>query len=142
MPWRPFVHYNSWYELNIDRNNVIDKRMKEDDCLKVVDAWDKHLFKPYKVGIDAFVWDDGWDDFNSLWDFYKPAFPNGFKKLTRKRASRTRERARGSVRSAATVRPKRNVSDFGIAITRIIKSGIFSFRTKNISTRSSGVARR
>ena len=84
MPWRPFVHYNSWYELNIDRNNVIDKRMKEEDCLKVVDAWEKHLFKPYKVSIDAFVWDDGWDDFNSLWDFYKPAFPNGFKKIDAK----------------------------------------------------------
>lgn len=81
VPWRSFVHYNSWYELNIDRNNVIDKRMKEADCLNVVKTWNQQLFKKYKVGIDAFVWDDGWDDFNSLWDFYKPAFPNGFKKI-------------------------------------------------------------
>lgn len=81
MPWRPFVHYNSWYELNIDRNNVIDKRMKEADCLAVVAAWEKNLFKKHKVGIEAFVWDDGWDDFNSLWGFYKPAFPDGFKKI-------------------------------------------------------------
>ena len=81
MPWRSFVHYNSWYELNINRNNNIANRMKEADCLAVVNAWNDKLFKKHKIGIDAFVWDDGWDDFNSLWGFYKPAFPNGFKKL-------------------------------------------------------------
>lgn len=81
MPWRSFVHYNSWYELNIGRNNVIDKRMTEADCLAVVEAWNKRLFKKHKVGIDAFVWDDGWDDFNSFWDFYQPAFPEGFKNV-------------------------------------------------------------
>ena len=24
MPYRPFIHYNSWYELNINRNNDSD----------------------------------------------------------------------------------------------------------------------
>lgn len=81
VPWRSFIHYNSWYELNIDRNNVIDQRMSKDDCLAVVEAWKENLFVPYDVYIDAFVWDDGWDDFNSLWDFYYPKFPNGFKEL-------------------------------------------------------------
>lgn len=81
VPWRSFIHYNSWYELNIGRNNIIDKRMSREDCLQVVNAWQKHLFEPYNVNIDAFVWDDGWDDFNSLWDFYQPKFPNGFTEI-------------------------------------------------------------
>lgn len=81
VPWRSFIHYNSWYELNIDRNNVIDQRMSKDDCLAVIEAWKTNLFDPYDVYIDAFVWDDGWDDFNSLWDFYYPKFPNGFEEL-------------------------------------------------------------
>lgn len=82
VPWRPFVHYNSWYELNINRNDFPDpkKRMNEQQCLSVVEAWNKNLFKKYKIGIDAFVWDDGWDEFNSLWDFHV-GFPNGFKKI-------------------------------------------------------------
>lgn len=82
MPWRSFVHYNSWYELNINRNDFPDpkKRMSEQQCLDVVAAWDKNLFKKYKIGLDAFVWDDGWDEFNSLWDFHI-GFPNGFKKI-------------------------------------------------------------
>lgn len=81
VPWHSFIHYNSWYELNIGRNNVVDKRMSREDCLQVVEAWQKHLFDPYNVHIDAFVWDDGWDDFNSLWDFYLPKFPNGFREI-------------------------------------------------------------
>ncbi len=82
VPWRPFVHYNSWYELNINRNDFSDpkKRMNEKQCLEVVDSWNKNLFQKYKVGIDAFVWDDGWDEFNSLWQFHV-GFPNGFKKI-------------------------------------------------------------
>lgn len=82
VPWRSFVHYNSWYELNINRNNDPDpkKRMTEAQCLAVVDAWNKNLFKKHKISVDAFVWDDGWDDFNSLWGFHSE-FPNGFKKL-------------------------------------------------------------
>ncbi len=82
VPWRSFVHYNSWYELNINRNNDPDpkKRMTEKQCLDVIDAWNKNLFKKYKISIDAFVWDDGWDDFNSLWGFHSE-LPNGFKKL-------------------------------------------------------------
>ncbi len=81
VPWRSFIHYNSWYELNIDRNNTIDSRMSKEDCLQVIEAWEKNLFEPYNTHVEAFVWDDGWDDFNSLWDFYRPKFPNGFTEI-------------------------------------------------------------
>jgi hypothetical protein len=79
VPWRSFIHYNSWYELNINRNNDPNplNRMTETQCLPVVSAWKTKLYDRYGVGIDAFVWDDGWDDFNSLWDFHA-GFPNGF----------------------------------------------------------------
>ena len=40
----------------------------------------RELVRGRGVKLDAFVWDDGWDDFNSLWGFHK-GFPDGFKKL-------------------------------------------------------------
>ena len=85
VPYRSFIHYNSWYELNIDRNNDSNplNRMVESQCLPVLDAWKANLFDKHNVGIDAFVWDDGWDDFNSLWDFHI-GFPEGFSNINRK----------------------------------------------------------
>ncbi len=82
VPYRPFIHYNSWYELNINRNNDSDpeKRMTEAQCLAVVKDWHEKFYKQRGVTIDAFVWDDGWDEFNSLWDFHK-MFPQGFKNI-------------------------------------------------------------
>lgn len=82
MPYRPFIHYNSWYELNINRNNDSDpaKRMTEEQCLAVLKDWQKQFFQKRGMSIDAFVWDDGWDEFNSLWDFHK-MFPQGFKRI-------------------------------------------------------------
>lgn len=85
VPWRSFVLYNSWYELDINLNNNTDplQRMTETMCLPVMNAWKTNLYDAYGVGIDAFVWDDGWDDFNSLWSFHI-GFPYGFKNLNRK----------------------------------------------------------
>ena len=82
MPYRPFIHYNSWYELNINRNNDSDpaKRMTEEQCLAVLKDWQEQFFQKRGMSIDAFVWDDGWDEFNSLWDFHK-MFPQGFKRI-------------------------------------------------------------
>lgn len=80
--YRPFIHYNSWYELNINRNDNPDpmKRMTEPQCIEVLNSWDEQLYKKRGVNIDAFVLDDGWDDFNSLWGFHK-GFPDGFKNI-------------------------------------------------------------
>lgn len=82
MPYRPFIHYNSWYELNINRNNDSDpaKRMTEEQCLSVLKDWQEQFYQKRGMSIDAFVWDDGWDEFNSLWDFHK-MFPQGFKRI-------------------------------------------------------------
>lgn len=81
VPYRSMVHYNSWYELNINRNGGSwQNRMQESQCLPVVEAWKKNLFDAHGISVDAFVWDDGWDDFDSLWNFH-PGFPDGFSTL-------------------------------------------------------------
>lgn len=84
VPWRPFPMYNSWFELNINRNN--DKNyttnFNEAQCVEVLDQWKTHLFDKYGVGIGSFVWDDGWDVYGT-WQF-NPNFPNGFQHLSDK----------------------------------------------------------
>ena len=78
VPWRSFPHYNSWFELNINRNNDENytTNMNIKQCVKVVNQWSKNLYKKYGANIQAFVWDDGWDIYGT-WDF-NPNFPNGF----------------------------------------------------------------
>ena len=81
-PYRQYWHYNSWYDLNIDRNDNPDplKRMTEAQCLDVIRAFGTELHDKRGVGLNGFVWDDGWDDWNSLWGFHA-GFPNGFTRL-------------------------------------------------------------
>lgn len=82
LPYRPFIHYNSWYELNINRNDSPDplKRMSEKQCVDVINVWNTELFQKRQTNIEAFVWDDGWDEFKSLWEFHV-GFPKGFQNL-------------------------------------------------------------
>jgi len=76
-PYRPFLHYNNWYDVTLARPR---ERVTEPECLKAIEFFGRELVRSRGVKLDAFVWDDGWDDFNSLWGFHK-GFPNGFKKL-------------------------------------------------------------
>ncbi len=78
-PYRPFLHYNSWYHLNIGRP---DNHMTEAECLATIEILGQELVKARGVKLDAFVWDDGWDDFDSLWGFHQD-FPNGFQQLVK-----------------------------------------------------------
>lgn len=79
-PYRVMPHYNSWYDLNINRNDRPWKeRMNEQEALATMKAFRKEL-GDRGVFIDSYLWDDGWDNWDSLWDFH-PGFPNGFKKL-------------------------------------------------------------
>ena len=82
VPYRPFVHYNDWYEVGITRNFEADpkKRSNEELSLSILNTWKKELFEKRGVKLDAYILDDGWDDFNSLWGFHV-GFPNGFTKL-------------------------------------------------------------
>ena len=78
-PHRPFLHDNSWYHLNIA---LPDHRMTEAECLQAIEDIGRELVAERDVVLDAFVWDDGWDDFSSLWGFHD-GFPRGFEPLAR-----------------------------------------------------------
>ncbi|MBT8037457.1 MAG: enterotoxin [Verrucomicrobiae bacterium] len=78
-PYRPFLHYNNWYDVILARKT---ERATEAECLETIAHYGRELLHQREVKMDAFVWDDGWDDFNSLWGFHK-GFPDGFKNLNK-----------------------------------------------------------
>lgn len=71
--YEPFLHYNSWYDLgyqnSFDETGAIDR----------INEFGQHLAVERHVKLDSFLFDDGWDDPNSLWEF-GPGFPDGFTK--------------------------------------------------------------
>lgn len=75
MPYTPFLHYNSWFDLSWGT-----LRLNEKDCLDRIQTWSDSLTVKRGVQLDGYLWDDGWDDYNSLWEFTK-SLPNGFKNL-------------------------------------------------------------
>jgi hypothetical protein len=76
-PYRPYLHYNNWYNVYLSRPV---ERTNEAECLETINQFGEKLIRQRGVKMDAFVWDDGWDDFNTLWDFHR-GFPEGFKNL-------------------------------------------------------------
>jgi hypothetical protein len=74
-PYRPFLHYNSWYDIAWS-----DRKFDEKQALAVIECFDRELFRKRGVSLDSFVFDDGWDDSRTLWDFHA-GFPHGFAPL-------------------------------------------------------------
>ncbi|MFI5380329.1 MAG: enterotoxin [Tepidisphaerales bacterium] len=74
-PYRTFLHYNSWYDIAWD-----PFAMNEANCLDAIRTFGDHLIKRHGVVVDAMVFDDGWDDPKTLWQFHR-GFPNGFAPL-------------------------------------------------------------
>ena len=72
-PYEPFLHYNSWYDLGYEN------RFDEVGAIDRIDAFGHNLVKERKVKLDSFLFDDGWDDPNTLWGF-NSGFPDGFTK--------------------------------------------------------------
>jgi hypothetical protein len=70
--YRPFLHYNSWYDLS-----WIDRKMTDSLCLDRIKMYGDSLIQKRNVKLKAFLFDDGWDDNASLWNVSK-FFPNGF----------------------------------------------------------------
>ena len=77
-PYRPFLHYNSWYDIAWN-----DREMNESECLDVIEHFGKELITKRGVKMDSFVFDDGWDNQATLWQFNKSNFPNGFTSMTK-----------------------------------------------------------
>ncbi len=70
-PYRPFLHYNSWYDLGYFTPYT------EKDALEVIDAFGRELVERRGVKLSSFLFDDGWDSHTSLWKF-NSGFPRGF----------------------------------------------------------------
>ncbi len=70
-PYRTFLHYNSWYDLGYF--NPYD----EAGALSRIHAFGEELTRMRGVKLDSFLFDDGWDKHDSLWQF-NSGFPDGF----------------------------------------------------------------
>jgi hypothetical protein len=71
--YEPFLHYNSWFDLGYEN------RFDEAGALNRVNEFGEHLVRERHVKLDSFLFDDGWDDPNTLWGF-NSGFPHGFTK--------------------------------------------------------------
>ena len=84
VPWRVFPHYNSWYELNINRNNAAPGQehtnFTADQVLDVMKQWKTNYYDKFGEGIVAFIIDDGWDNYGP-WTFHK-GFPNEMRDMS------------------------------------------------------------
>jgi hypothetical protein len=83
-PVRPYVLYNSWYDLRhpeiVHRKKYV---MNQKNSLRIIKMLRKQLTKKRGVKLDAFVLDDGWDTYKSPWKISEKRFPNGFKPLVK-----------------------------------------------------------
>ena len=71
--YEPFLHYNSWFDLGYGN------RFDEVGAIDRVNEFGQHLVVERQVKLDSFLFDDGWDDPNTLWGF-NSGFPDGFTK--------------------------------------------------------------
>jgi hypothetical protein len=74
-PYRPFLHYNSWYDIAWE-----PFAMNETNCLDAIRTMGERYIREQGGTLDAMVFDDGWDNPKTLWQFHK-GFPNGFTPL-------------------------------------------------------------
>ncbi len=70
-PYRTFLHYNSWLDLGLFTP------YNEAEALDRIRAFDRELVQKRGVKMESFLFDDGWDDHHSLWQF-NSGFPDGF----------------------------------------------------------------
>jgi hypothetical protein len=74
-PYRPFLHYNSWYDIGYGAAKI-----QQGQAADVINLFGEELINKRNVVMDSFALDDGWDDNASLWRFHK-GFPDGFAPL-------------------------------------------------------------
>ena len=75
-PYQPFVHYNSWYDILLDES----RKMDQEPCLEAIENFGANLTQQRGVKLDSFVYDEGWSDHKTLWNFNE-GFPRGFTPL-------------------------------------------------------------
>lgn len=72
--YSPFLHYNSWYDIGYFT------RYSAAECLQRIHAFGEQLHVRRGVTLKSFLFDDGWDDPEHLWEF-NAGFPQGFAPL-------------------------------------------------------------
>ena len=75
-PYRTFLHYNTWYDLGYFN------KYDEAGVLNRVHAFGEELNRKRGVTLDSFLFDDGWDDPATLWNFHA-GFPQGFTNIAK-----------------------------------------------------------
>ncbi|MPW18186.1 enterotoxin [Paraburkholderia sp. CNPSo 3157] len=73
-PYRPFLHYNSWYDIGFLTAYT------RDQAIERIHAVGRELHEKRGVQLDSYLFDDGWDDYSGAWRF-NCAFPDGFEPL-------------------------------------------------------------
>ncbi|HTL73785.1 MAG TPA: enterotoxin [bacterium] len=73
--YRPFLHYNSWFDISWH-----ELKFNETQSLDAINQIGRELVEQRGVKLDSFLFDDGWDDNRTLWQFHS-GFPNGFAPL-------------------------------------------------------------
>jgi hypothetical protein len=76
VPYHQMLHYNSWFDISFG-----DRKLDEKSCMDRIQTFADSLIIKRKTPLNAFLFDDGWDDNQSLWKF-NSGFPNGFVKLS------------------------------------------------------------
>lgn len=71
---RAYVLYNTWYDLQRLVMNDSNTRQRATELNEI-------LQNKYKLKLDSFVLDDGWDNMKKLWRIDDTRFPNGFRDL-------------------------------------------------------------
>ncbi len=74
-PYRTFLHYNSWFDIGFFTPYT------QADALNRIHAIGEELHVKRGVTLDSYLFDDGWDDHNNLWQI-RPDFKDGFTPLT------------------------------------------------------------
>jgi hypothetical protein len=74
-PYRPFLHYNSWFDISWE-----DRKFNEAQSVDAISQFGSELIQKRGVHMASFLFDDGWDNNRTLWDF-NGGFPNGFTPL-------------------------------------------------------------
>ncbi len=81
-PLRPYLLYNSWYDLRAPEMVKNPLRvMNQKNTLRIINLFRKNLTEKYGIKLNAFVLDDGWDEYRSDWKLSRKQFPNGLKPI-------------------------------------------------------------
>jgi hypothetical protein len=77
VPYRQQLHYNSWFDISWQ-----DRKLNDSVCLDRIKVFKDSLIDKRDTRLKAFLFDDGWDDNKTLWQF-NAGFPQGFSNLSR-----------------------------------------------------------